>query len=172
MFLRQGHEQVAGSDDLVDRRDARDAVGQGRDGLGAAHAIDLVDPQFVAGGQQVGVVGAKLRGRCHDRDLLHAGRLSGHGGHQDGGRIGRGPTGNADADPAQRHVTLGQHHAGGTGHLNVLVQNGRLELHDVCPDAPHGLQELTIHLLVGRRELRPGTRNASAESWAPSSCSE
>ena len=39
--LGQGHEQVARPDDLVDPRDALDAVGQRGHGLGPAQPIDF-----------------------------------------------------------------------------------------------------------------------------------
>ena len=65
--LGQGDEQVARPDDLVDRRDPLDAVGQGRDGLGAADPVDLGHAQRVAGGQQVGVVAAEAASAARPR---------------------------------------------------------------------------------------------------------
>ena len=41
--LGRRHIGVAGTDDLVDRRDRRGAVGERRHRLGAADAVDLVD---------------------------------------------------------------------------------------------------------------------------------
>ena len=60
----------------------------------------------MAGGQQVGVVGAELRRRGDDGQLPYAGHLGGHGRHQHGRRIGGGPARHANPHPVQRPITL------------------------------------------------------------------
>ena len=58
--LGQGDEEVPRADDLVDRLDPVDPVGEQGDGLGAADPVDLGDPQGMAGGEEVGVLPAGL----------------------------------------------------------------------------------------------------------------
>ena len=55
LALRFGHVDVPGSDDLIDRRDRRRAVGQRRNGLRAADRIELVDAAQAAGVPDRGV---------------------------------------------------------------------------------------------------------------------
>ncbi len=49
--LGRGDIGVARTDDLVDRRDRRRAVGERRDRLRAADPVDLVDPDHLGGGE-------------------------------------------------------------------------------------------------------------------------
>ncbi len=114
VLLGQGDEEVARPDDLVDRLqpDRAQAVGQGRDPLGAADPIDLGHAQRVAGGQDVGVEAAERGGRDHHGDLGHARRLRGHDRHQQARRIRRRPARDADAHPPHRPVQQAQLDAG------------------------------------------------------------
>ena len=49
--------------------------------LGPADPIDLGHAQFVARGQEIGIVGAEWRGRRDDSNLLDAGGLGRYRGH-------------------------------------------------------------------------------------------
>ena len=68
-FLASATNRLPGPTILSTARQPFDAVGQRRDGLRSADAIDFADAQFVAGGQQVGVVGAERRRRGDDGQL-------------------------------------------------------------------------------------------------------
>ncbi len=158
-FFGQRHEQVSRADDLVHRPDALDAVGQGRDGLCPADAINLADAQLVAGGQQVDVVGAERCGGRHHGQLAHASRLGRNGRHQHGRGIGRRAAGHADADPIERKVALLQVAAVRAGDFHVLGNQGALKLEDVVANAADRGQEGGIGLPVrgfefGRRDAQ------------------
>jgi hypothetical protein len=106
MLLRERYEQVTWSDGLVDFGQPFDAIRQRGHRLGAPDAVDLGDAKLVTRGEDVRVVRAERGGRRDDGNLLHTGRLRRDGGHQDGGRIGGGPAGDADADTFEREVAL------------------------------------------------------------------
>jgi len=149
MPFGEGYEQIAGSDDLVDSRDSFDAVGQCGHRLGPSDSIDFSDPQFMAGRQQVAVVGAELRRRNHDGNLRHSGRLRRHGRHQHRRGIGRSPAGDADADSSERKVTLPQFDGRGPmfpAHRNVPVQNRPLEFENVVPNPPDDPEKCRVRL--------------------------
>ena len=154
----QGHEQIAGSDNLVDRPDAFDAVGQRRHPLCAADAINLADPQLVASRQQIAIVGAERRRRGDDRQLLHPRRLGRHDGHQHGRGISRRAAGNADAHPIQRHVPLDEPAAVGPLERDVAMQDRELEFQDPLANPPHRRQQFRIGLPVSRGQI--GGRHA------------
>ena len=85
------------------------AVGEHRDGLGAADGVDLGDPQQCAcrqdrGVGQTGELG--LRRTCQG-DLLDAGDLSGHRVHHHAGGVDGQPSGNVEPDPFHRDPSLG-----------------------------------------------------------------
>ena len=130
VLFGQGHEQVAGADDFVDARNPLDAVGHGRHRLSPAEPIDFADAQFATRGQHVGIVGAELRRRSDDDQLLHAGHLGRHGRHQHGRGIGGGAARHANAHPIQRPITLGQISARPL-QADVAMQNCLLKLADV-----------------------------------------
>ena len=132
--LGQRDEQVARPDDLVDRRDPLDPVGQGRHGLGAADPVDLGDAQRVAGGQEVGVVAAERRRRHDHGDLLDPRRLRRDDRHQERRRIRRRPARDADADPPERPIAQPQLAARPAPHGGVAVEDARLERQDVVAD--------------------------------------
>ena len=91
LALGLGHVPVAGADDHVDRLDRLGAVGHGRDGLGPAHPVDLVDTGHRGGGQG-GVVDPSVGpGRHAQGDLLHAGHLGGDRAHEHGRGIAGPP---------------------------------------------------------------------------------
>ena len=78
------------------------AVGHGRDGLGPAHPVDLVDPGHRRGGQGGVVDPAVGPGRHAQDDLLDAGHLGGHRAHQHGRRIAGPPAGRVAPGPRHR----------------------------------------------------------------------
>ena len=86
--LGRRHIGVAGADDLGDRRDGLRAIGQRRNRLRAADAIDLIDAGELGRGQHQRVEFAIGRRHHHD-DARHAGDLGRHGVHQHRGWIGR-----------------------------------------------------------------------------------
>ena len=61
--------------------------------LCAAHPVDLLHTAQRAGRQHRGIDVAVLARRGADRDLIHAGRLGGHGAHHDRAGVGRAPPG-------------------------------------------------------------------------------
>ena len=82
MFFRQCHEQVTGADNDIDRVDPLHPVRQRGDSLGTTKAINLVDSKFKTDCQQVGVIGAKRRGRRNHDQLFHASGLGWNRSHQ------------------------------------------------------------------------------------------
>ena len=156
VFLRERDEQISRSDDLVDSPDPLDSVRQRGDRLSSAHAVNLGDPKLVAGGQKVRVVPAEI-GRRHDNDdLFDAGHLSWHGRHQQRRRVRSGPTGNADADPFQRQVTLSKSDsvvALAVDQLNRLAEDRSLKSLDVRSNSAHRFQVLRARQLVRGREF-------------------
>ena len=114
---------AAGAGDLVDRGDGPGAEGEGGDRLGAADGVDLVESQHGRGGENHRVRQAAGAGRGDDADLLDAGHLRRHRGHQQR-RQQRGlPSGDAEADPAQRQDPLAQDDA-----VPVLEEPGVAQL--------------------------------------------
>ena len=101
LALGGGDIGIAGADDLGDRRDGRGAIGERRDGLRAADAIDLVDAGEMRGGQHQRIELA-VRRRHHHDDARHAGDLGRHGVHQHRGRIGGGAARHVEADRFDR----------------------------------------------------------------------
>ena len=102
LALGLGHVAVAGTDDDVDGLDRLGAVGHGRDGLGPAHPVHLVDPGQGGGGQR-GVVDPAVGTRRHaQRDLAHAGHPGGRGRHQDGRRVAGPSPGGVAPGPSDR----------------------------------------------------------------------
>ena len=85
--LGRGDVGIARADDLGDRSDGRGAIGQRRDRLGAADAIDFVDAgqlcrcQYKRRQKATGC-------RHHHDEARHAGDLRRHRVHQHGRRIG------------------------------------------------------------------------------------
>ncbi len=149
LLLGEGDEQVSGADDFVDGGDTVAAVGEGGDGLGAAHPVDLVDAQFVTSREQVVVVGAERGGWGDDGDFFDPRDLGGDDGHQQRGRIGRGAAGDADADAAEGDVTLGQPDAGTGIDRDVGVEDRGLESRDVIADAADGIEEGRVGAAMG-----------------------
>ena len=89
--LGRRHPGVAGSGDLVHRRDALGAPGKRGDGLGAADAPDLVDAGE-AGGQQHQRVHLALRCRHRHGQTLHPGDAGRYRVHQHRGGVGGKPS--------------------------------------------------------------------------------
>ena len=136
--LGEGHEQITGADDFVDAFDAFDAIRECGDGLGAADPVDFGDAEFLAGGEDVGVVAAEIGGWHDDDDLFDAGGLCGDGGHQQCGWIRGRTAGNADADPFEGEVALTEFDAGlpcFAEDFDIVRKQSRLELDDVLADA-------------------------------------
>ena len=163
VLLGQGHEEVAGTDDLIDPRQALDAVGQGRHGLGAADAIDLFDAQLAAGCQQIGIVGPELRRRGDQGELLHARHLGRHGGHQHRGGIRGRSARHAQADAVQRPIALDQV-AAGYFDADVLVQDRFLEIPDPLADAADGGKKSGVGPRRGPLPILAGKRGWSRPS--------
>ncbi len=100
------HVQVARADDHVDPLDGVGAVGECRDRLRAAHAVDALDAAQPAGAEDERVdlpVGARRRA---DGDVEHAGGARGDDAHDDRARVSGAPAGDihggrADGDLAQ-----------------------------------------------------------------------
>ncbi len=113
----------------------------------------------MASRQQILAVGAELRRRRDDRQLLHACRLGRHGGHQHGRRVRRRSARHADAGASQRPITLPQV-AARPIQLHVVVQDGGLEIEHVLPDAAHGGQEFRpgLGMCGGQFLLRDANR--------------
>ncbi len=117
---------VAGSGDQVDRAAGAGAVGQHRDGLGAARGVHLVDAEQRARGQdrrvrQAVVVGLWRAGQC---DRAHPGDLRGHDVHHHAGDQRRHPAGDVEADPVDRDHPLGDPRAGAEVGDRVGLQLG------------------------------------------------
>ena len=95
--LGRGDVEIAGADDLVDARDGFSAVGERRDGVGAAGAIELGDAEQVRGRE-------RFRGGLgrDENDALHARDLRGDGGHQQRGWKRVAAAGNIAADRSER----------------------------------------------------------------------
>ena len=105
--LGRGHIDVAGTGDDVHGVDALGAVGQGADGPGTAHAVDLVDVQQVGRRQDVRVDGAVLAGRGAHGHAGHTGHQGGDGVHEHAGEQ-RGVAALATGH-IQAHAVHGQH---------------------------------------------------------------
>ena len=115
------------------------AVGEHRDGLGAADGVDLGDPQQRARRQDRGVGQTRELGlrRAGQGDLLDAGDLGGHRVHHHAGGVDRQPSGNVEphplhGDPALGDGASGDHLRGAlSGHLGgvpgPVVGDGQLE---------------------------------------------
>ena len=99
--LGQADEQVARPADLVYFGDGIGPVSHGSDGLNAADLVDGIHPGDLRRHQygRVKRLGTAAR-RCKD-NLFDSGDPGGDSGHQDGGRIGGGPSGSVEADPVQ-----------------------------------------------------------------------
>ena len=102
LALGERDVDVARPHQHVDTRDGGGPVGQRRDRLGAAQAVDGVDAGDLGGGQDGrghGAVGSG-RGRQHDlRDSRHPGR---DGAHEHRRRVGGPPSGRVDPRPPHR----------------------------------------------------------------------
>ena len=95
--LGGGDIGIARPDDLGDGRDALRAIGQRRDRLRAADAVDFLDAGNLCGGQHRRIDLAFQRRHDHD-DARHAGNSGRHGVHQHGTRIARRAAGHIEAD--------------------------------------------------------------------------
>lgn len=156
LFFGEGDEEVPGADDLVDGGEGVAAICHRGDGLGTAAAVDLTDPEFVAGRQHHRVVGAERGWRRDDGDFGDPRDLGGDDGHQHGRGVGGGATGDTDADAAEWQVTLGQRHAGLGGGRHVVVEDALLETLDPLADAADGGEEFRVGRGVGLGELFGG----------------
>ena len=96
--LGRGRPALAWPDDLVHALDRLGAVGERRDRLGAADAVDLVQPELTRGGENRRV---ELRGRHGDPP--HAGGLSRHGAHHERARKRRQPARHVHPDRVERN---------------------------------------------------------------------
>lgn len=107
--LGRGDPDVAGAGDHAHRTALLGAVGEHRDGLGAARGVHLVDAEQRARGEDRRVrepaeLLLRRRGHGHRADL---GLLRGHHVHHHGGRVDRASAGNVQTDPLDRHPALG-----------------------------------------------------------------
>ena len=116
---RPGHE--------VDPRAGADAVGEHRDGLGAADGVHLLDAEQRARGQdrRVRQAGVFLLRRGRQRDRAHAGDLRGDDVHQHAGDQRSDAAGHVEADPVHRHLAVGDPGTGSELGGGVLLQLGR-----------------------------------------------
>ena len=109
-LLGQGHVDVAGPHNLVDRLEAFGAIGQGRNRLRPAHPEHLRGAGDGGGGQDDGVHEAGIRvggvGRRGHHDLGHAGDAGEHHGVEHGRRQRRGAAGDVAAHAAERRDHL------------------------------------------------------------------
>ena len=147
VLLRQGHEQIARSDNLVDRLDALHTVRQCRHRLRTANSVNFADTQLVAGGQQIRVVTSEFRGRNHNGNLGDPSHLGGHGGHQYCGRIGGRSARYTDADTTERQTALTQldHPPALLSHDDsIFRQHSLLKLLDIGSDTPDGCHQFRI----------------------------
>jgi hypothetical protein len=106
--LGRGHVDVARADDLVHGCNTLRPVGQGRDGLRAAHAVDLPDVHERRGRQDCRGDAAVLPRRGADgqaRDPRHAGR---NGVHENRRGIGGGAARDVQPHPVERPHELPQ----------------------------------------------------------------
>ena len=103
-FLGGGDVDVAGTDDAVGARHGAGAVGEGGDGLRAAHLEDVRDAQQGGGAEDFG------HGPCGQATqmLAHARDLRGDDGHHEGGgqRIAAG--GDVGGDGIERADDLAE----------------------------------------------------------------
>ena len=106
LALGLGDVAVAGTEDLVDRGDARGADREGGDRLDAADRVDLAHAAEVQGGEQLGVDLALGVGRRAGDELGHARDLRGDGGHEHGGDQRDLPAGDVEAAAADGKVAL------------------------------------------------------------------
>ncbi len=125
--LRGGDVDVAGPGDDVDGRHDQGpvvvtgAVGQHGDGLGAAHGVDLLHPEQLAGGhdRRVGqTVEVLLRG-AGDDDLLDPGLLRGHDVHHDAAGVDGEAARHVQPHPLHGDPALGHAAAGHDLHAGV-----------------------------------------------------
>ena len=117
--LGRRHIGVAGPDDLGDRRNRLGAVGERRDRLRAADAINLVDAGELRRRQHQRVELAAGR-RHHHHDPRHAGDLGRHRIHQHRGRIGGGAARHVKADRVDRRPARAELDAERIGEAVVL----------------------------------------------------
>ena len=117
--LGGGDEGVAGAGDLVDRGDGFGAVGQRRNRLRAADAIDRVDAGDL-GGQQDQRVHLPVRGRAGDDQPLDPGDTGGDRVHQDRGRVGGGAARHIEARGRYRRPAPAKRRPGAVGPAFVL----------------------------------------------------
>ena len=107
--LRRRDIGVAGTDDLVDRRDRRGAIGQRRDRLRPADPVDLVDPDETRRRQHERVQHA-VRRRHHHREPLDPGDPGRDRVHQHRRRIGSRAARHVEADRLDRPPALPEAH--------------------------------------------------------------
>ena len=131
-FFASATNRLPGPDDHVHRLEALDAVGQRRDRLRTADAVDLGDAEFVAGREHVAVVRAGGLRRHADDDLLDTRRLRRADGHQQRGGVRRRAAGTVHADALERPVAQVQFVLRRDAHLRVAVQQPGLELQRRC----------------------------------------
>jgi hypothetical protein len=154
VFLGEGDEDVSRADDHVHGGDLIDAERERRHRLGTADAVDFADAQLVAGGQQIGIVSTGLGGRHDDGDFKDAGRLRGTDRHQQRGRIGRRPAGNADAHALQGPIAKAQLMQIARAQDGVGVHQAKLEAEDVLTYAAQGLQKRRVGLFMSTGQFR------------------
>ncbi len=160
-FFGEGDELVAGADDFIHTLhgavdEAIETIGECGDGLSAAHAIDLGDAEFVADGEDIGVVRAISGWRRDDDDLFDAGCLSGDGRHEDSGGVGGGTAGHADADAIEWNVALAKEAVVRRLDFDVLMNDGGLEAENVIANAADGVEKLGGGAAVCGGELLAG----------------
>lgn len=153
LALGLGHKAVARSGDQVHGLHRLGAKGQGRDGLGAAHAIDLVRPSDVHGHQHGGVDHVKaVEGRGAGRHFLHPGHLGGDDAHQGGAGQGVPPGGDITAHPLDGYHAVADLQAGDLALDVQVLQTGALLLGkeaDLVGGEADGLQRGLVHLVIG-----------------------
>ncbi len=159
LTLGQGHEQVAGPDDLIDRRDPLAPIGQGRDGLGPADPVNFGHAERMARGEQVVIESAELRRGNHHGDLADPRRLGGNRRHEQGRRIRRRPSRDAHAHPPQWPIPQAKLAARPSPHHGVSVEDAGLEPQDVIPDPADRLEVRRIGPAKRRGKLRRGHAN-------------
>jgi hypothetical protein len=156
-LLGRRHVDAARSHDAVRARHGARAVGEGRDGLRAAHLKYPLHSQKVRGTQDL-----RHAVRAGHADIGHAGHLRRNHGHHQRGWQRIASRGNVGCDGIERAHDLPQLHAGTHfahrfgGHLHYG------ERANVGGGGPHGVAELRRKARAGALQIGRGHRDGLA----------
>ena len=150
--------RVAGADDFVHLGDAFGTVGQGSDGLGAAHLEDLIHPRDLRRRQDGRVHFAVLSRRRGHHDLRAPGDPGGNGVHQHRGGVGRRAAGDVDAHLLDGGHLLAQDDARLVRDDKAVSHLLRMEQADVLRSLLQNGEKFRLHQGKGFFDLLLGYR--------------